>query len=97
VISSWSVDDLLAVVVGQGDAVRDRPLQPWCWLPWVRRLPLVLAALGDCAGTSDTVEMLGEEEVWEVESSRELIPMGWIHTHPTQTCFLSSVDIHTQV
>ncbi|WIA13630.1 hypothetical protein OEZ85_007194 [Tetradesmus obliquus] len=47
-------------------------------------------------GTSDTVEMLGEEEVWEAESSRELVPLGWIHTHPTQTCFLSSVDIHTQ-
>eukprot|EP00879_Flechtneria_rotunda_P011852 GHRR01012381.1.p1 GENE.GHRR01012381.1~~GHRR01012381.1.p1 ORF type:complete len:507 (+),score=181.90 GHRR01012381.1:331-1851(+) len=47
-------------------------------------------------GTSDTVEMLSEEEVWEVESSRELVPLGWIHTHPTQTCFLSSVDIHTQ-
>lgn len=28
--------------------------------------------------------MLGEEEVWEVESSRELVPLGWIHTHPTQ-------------
>ena len=35
-------------------------------------------------GTSDTVEMLSEEEVWEVESSRELVPLGWIHTHPTQ-------------
>jgi STAM-binding protein len=30
------------------------------------------------------------------QSSRELVPLGWIHTHPTQTCFLSSVDIHTQ-
>ncbi|KAF8060070.1 AMSH1 [Scenedesmus sp. PABB004] len=47
-------------------------------------------------GTSDTVEMLGEEEVWEAEASRELVPLGWIHTHPTQSCFLSSVDIHTQ-
>lgn len=27
---------------------------------------------------------------------RELYPLGWIHTHPTQTCFLSSVDVHTQ-
>lgn len=47
-------------------------------------------------GTTDTVEMLNEEEVWEIESSRELLPLGWIHTHPTQTCFLSSVDVHTQ-
>jgi STAM-binding protein len=31
-----------------------------------------------------------------LQSSRELVPLGWIHTHPTQTCFLSSVDIHTQ-
>jgi hypothetical protein len=38
-------------------------------------------------GTSDTVEMLGEEEVWEVESSRELVPLGWIHTHPTQVAY----------
>jgi STAM-binding protein len=21
--------------------------------------------------------------------------MGWIHTHPTQSCFMSSVDCHT--
>jgi hypothetical protein len=58
---------------------------------------LVCGGLPDCVllppcplqtGTSDTVEMLGEEEVWEVESSRELVPLGWIHTHPTQvhTC-----------
>ena len=24
-----------------------------------------------------------------------LLTLGWIHTHPTQTCFLSSVDLHT--
>lgn len=27
---------------------------------------------------------------------QELYPLGWIHTHPTQTCFLSSIDVHTQ-
>ena len=47
-------------------------------------------------GTSDTVQALGEEEVFEVQDSRGLYPLGWIHTHPTQTCFLSSVDVHTQ-
>ena len=41
------------------------------------------------------VEMLNEEEIFEVQDSRGLYPLGWIHTHPTQTCFLSSVDIHT--
>jgi STAM-binding protein len=23
------------------------------------------------------------------------LTLGWIHTHPTQTCFLSSIDLHT--
>lgn len=47
-------------------------------------------------GTTDTVQALAEEEIFEAQDSRSLYPLGWIHTHPTQTCFLSSVDIHTQ-
>ncbi len=31
-----------------------------------------------------------------MQDRRALYPLGWIHTHPTQTCFLSSVDVHTQ-
>ena len=31
-----------------------------------------------------------------MQDKRSLYPLGWIHTHPTQTCFLSSVDVHTQ-
>lgn len=27
--------------------------------------------------------------------SRGIITLGWVHTHPRQTCFLSSVDLHT--
>jgi hypothetical protein len=27
----------------------------------------------------------------------DLITLGWIHTHPSQKCFLSSIDLHTQV
>ncbi|EIE22119.1 Mov34-domain-containing protein [Coccomyxa subellipsoidea C-169] len=45
-------------------------------------------------GTSDTA--LNEEEIFEAQDSRSLYPLGWIHTHPTQTCFLSSIDVHTQ-
>jgi STAM-binding protein len=26
----------------------------------------------------------------------DLVTLGWIHTHPSQDCFLSSVDLHTQ-
>jgi STAM-binding protein len=46
-------------------------------------------------GTTDTVQALAEEEIFEVQDSRALYPLGWIHTHPTQSCFLSSVDVHT--
>lgn len=47
-------------------------------------------------GTSDRVEALNEEEIFEAQDSRKLYPLGWIHTHPSHTCFLSSIDIHTQ-
>ena len=47
-------------------------------------------------GTSDTVTTLAEENVFAAQDSRGLFPLGWVHTHPTQSCFLSSVDVHTQ-
>ncbi len=47
-------------------------------------------------GSTDTVQALAEEEIFEAQDSRSLYPLGWIHTHPSQTCFLSSIDIHTQ-
>jgi STAM-binding protein len=45
--------------------------------------------------TSDTVSMLNEEEIFDVQDKKELLTLGWIHTHPTQQCFMSSVDLHT--
>ncbi len=42
------------------------------------------------------MQALNEEEIFDVQDKRSLYPLGWIHTHPTQTCFLSSVDVHTQ-
>ncbi|KAM6545123.1 hypothetical protein CsatB_025859 [Cannabis sativa] len=45
--------------------------------------------------TSDSCETLNEEEIFEVQERLGLFPLGWIHTHPTQTCFMSSVDLHT--
>jgi STAM-binding protein len=47
-------------------------------------------------GTTDTVQALAEEEIFEAQDSRSLYPLGWIHTHPSQSCFLSSIDVHTQ-
>ncbi|EPQ50788.1 JAB1/MPN domain-containing protein [Gloeophyllum trabeum ATCC 11539] len=45
--------------------------------------------------TSDTCAMDEEELVLEFQEERNLITLGWIHTHPTQSCFMSSVDLHT--
>ncbi|EMD36970.1 hypothetical protein CERSUDRAFT_51331 [Gelatoporia subvermispora B] len=45
--------------------------------------------------TSDTCTMDEEELVLQFTEERQLITLGWIHTHPTQSCFMSSVDLHT--
>ncbi|KAF0682631.1 Aste57867_25268 [Aphanomyces stellatus] len=47
-------------------------------------------------GSADTCTMTNEEDLFEFCIARDLLTLGWIHTHPSQTCFLSSVDIHTQ-
>ncbi|CAE6364853.1 unnamed protein product [Rhizoctonia solani] len=46
-------------------------------------------------GTSDTCEMIEEELILDFQETRGLITLGWIHTHPTQSCFMSSMDLHT--
>ncbi len=46
--------------------------------------------------TSDTCEMTNESQLFDyVDSEPDLMILGWIHTHPTQTCFMSSRDLHT--
>ncbi|KAK6930241.1 USP8 dimerization domain [Dillenia turbinata] len=56
--------------------------------------------------TSDSCQTLNEEEIFEVQDKQSLFPLGWIHaltvdlnftlqTHPSQTCFMSSIDLHT--
>ncbi|KAF2100153.1 hypothetical protein NA57DRAFT_65903 [Rhizodiscina lignyota] len=45
--------------------------------------------------TSDTCEMTDEVGLWEYCDREDLLTLGWIHTHPTQTCFMSSRDLHT--
>ncbi|CEG39330.1 metalloprotease family [Plasmopara halstedii] len=47
-------------------------------------------------GTSDMCNMTNEEELFDFCYNNELLTLGWIHTHPKQACFLSSVDVHTQ-
>ncbi|XP_033644092.1 STAM-binding protein-like [Asterias rubens] len=45
--------------------------------------------------TSDSCTALNEGEIFDVMDSRDLLTLGWIHTHPTQTAFMSSIDLHT--
>ncbi|XP_019755327.2 STAM-binding protein-like [Dendroctonus ponderosae] len=47
------------------------------------------------SGTSDSCATTNEEEIFDYQDHHNLITIGWIHTHPTQTAFLSSVDMHT--
>ncbi|XP_041970791.1 STAM-binding protein-like A [Aricia agestis] len=48
------------------------------------------------SGTPDSCATNNEEEIFHYQDQHNLITLGWIHTHPTQTAFLSSVDLHTQ-
>lgn len=45
--------------------------------------------------TSDTCETVNESTIFDYCDSEDLMVLGWIHTHPTQTCFMSSRDLHT--
>jgi STAM-binding protein len=47
--------------------------------------------------TSDTCSTKNEEKMFDYIDNEDpdLFILGWIHTHPTQSCFLSSVDLHT--
>ncbi|CDR40828.1 CYFA0S05e04940g1_1 [Cyberlindnera fabianii] len=46
--------------------------------------------------TENTCQTNDEEALFDYVDKNDLFVLGWIHTHPTQSCFLSSVDLHTQ-
>ena len=48
-------------------------------------------------GTSDSCTASNEEAIFEYQDKHGLITLGWIHTHPSQTAFLSSVDLHNHL
>jgi STAM-binding protein len=54
------------------------------------------AILPKQVGAADRVTTSHEEELFNTQIELDVLTLGWIHTHPTQTCFLSSVDLHTQ-
>lgn len=45
--------------------------------------------------TSDTCDTVNESALFDFCDSEDLMVFGWIHTHPSQTCFMSSRDLHT--
>jgi len=45
--------------------------------------------------TSDTCETINESAFFDYCANEDLMVLGWIHTHPSQTCFMSSRDLHT--
>lgn len=46
-------------------------------------------------GGPDSCNTENEEELFLIQDEHNLVTLGWIHTHPSQTAFLSSVDLHT--
>lgn len=46
-------------------------------------------------GTSDSCLTQSEEEIFEMQDKHDLVTIGWIHTHPSQSAFMSSIDLHT--
>jgi len=47
-------------------------------------------------GKSDSCTMEGLEDVWDVHDKENIIFLGWVHTHPAYSVYLSSVDMHNQ-
>lgn len=45
--------------------------------------------------TSSSCLATNDEEAFAIQNEHSLFPVGWIHTHPSQSCFMSSVDLHT--
>ncbi|KAK3067361.1 hypothetical protein LTR53_015821, partial [Teratosphaeriaceae sp. CCFEE 6253] len=55
---------------------------------------LILPAQTATSDTCDTTEA-GDTALFDYCDAKDLLVCGWIHTHPSQSCFLSSRDLHT--
>lgn len=47
------------------------------------------------SGTSDSCQTENEEDIFDYQDEHDLMTLGWIHTHPSQSAFMSSIDLHT--
>lgn len=48
-------------------------------------------------GASDSCEVDDYADVFNIFMERNLLQVGWIHTHPSYAAFMSSVDLHNHV
>lgn len=55
---------------------------------------LIIPGQTSTSDTCDTTET-GDNALFDYCDSHQLLVCGWIHTHPSQSCFLSSRDLHT--
>ncbi|PHH75250.1 hypothetical protein CDD82_4523 [Ophiocordyceps australis] len=66
-----------------------------CGTPVNNALFVQCLVIPDQTCTSDTCETENEEALFDYCTTEGWLVLGWIHTHPTQTCFMSSRDLHT--
>lgn len=66
-----------------------------CGTPVNNALFIRCLVIPDQKCTSDTCETENESTMFDYCDQEDLLMVGWIHTHPTQTCFMSSRDLHT--
>lgn len=66
-----------------------------CGRPQQNRWHITHMLIPNQFGKSDSCDIENDEEIVEFQDTYDLITLGWIHTHPSQTAFLSSVDQHT--
>jgi len=66
-----------------------------CGTPVNNALFIRCLVIPDQKCTSDTCETQNEGALFDFCDKEDLLMVGWIHTHPTQTCFMSSRDLHT--
>ena len=55
---------------------------------------LIIPDQHSTSDTCDTTES-GDNALFDYCDANALLVCGWIHTHPSQSCFLSSRDLHT--
>ncbi|KAF4126243.1 STAM-binding protein [Geosmithia morbida] len=67
-----------------------------CGTPINNALFVRCLLIPDQTCTPDTCETENESAMFDYCDREDLLVIGWIHTHPTQTCFMSSRDLHTQ-